>query len=83
LIQPLDEGVIKSFKNHHQNALIESLIDETDENNVKSRNIDILDALKFSVEAWKNVTSETIVNCFDNAFKIIKTDKPIIDDAFI
>lgn len=69
--QPLDQGIIKSFKVHYRNLLmrrvlsmIDSQIDvlSLDEDIVKP--INVLDALSWIHQAWTDVKVETIKNCF-------------------
>jgi hypothetical protein len=75
LIQPFDMGIIKSFKNHYFNVLIESfvvnrnLIDEC-----SLKDISVKEAIVFCSMAWDRVKPETIINCFTEAFDSAKSN---------
>ncbi|KAG0430042.1 Tigger transposable element-derived protein 2, partial [Dictyocoela muelleri] len=67
LIQPLDQGIIKLFKDKYKNILVSSFLFNNDlEKNYDQivKNITVLDALSISSLAWVEITEETIKNCF-------------------
>lgn len=66
-LQPLDAGIINSFKAQYRKILVSNRIDAYDqaqENNSEISPIDILDAITFTNRAWKSVKSSTIRNCW-------------------
>lgn len=70
LIQPLDQGVIRSFKCHYRkNIVSKQLLHLECGLSLKefSKKIDVLEALQMIKSAWFNVTPETICNCFRKA----------------
>jgi hypothetical protein len=69
ILQPLDMGVIKSFKNHYFNALINSIDHENigETSNVLQKT-NLRNAMIFVSIAWDNVDEETIKNCFRKGF---------------
>lgn len=69
LLQPLDGGIIKTFKAHYRKLLSKNIIMRLDANvNDKAedaaKSVSVLDALEMIKEAWGSVTPEAISNCF-------------------
>ena len=64
--QPMDAGVIWSFKSHYRRILIEKRISAFDLGQEYTPSL--IDALLFLRTAWERVTEQTIVNCFRKAF---------------
>jgi len=62
--QPLDLGIIWSFKSFYNKNLIRNLIEKESFSVRDIKNISVLDGLFGAVNAWKNVTDATITNCF-------------------
>lgn len=63
--QPLDQGIIRSFKANYRKSIICRLInDYEDDLEVTGRNINLFDAMSMIDNSWKNVTNSTIKNCF-------------------
>jgi hypothetical protein len=62
-IQPLDAGVIMSFKCHYRSHFVKWLLEryESDDENKK---LDVLTAAQFVARAWNEVSPRTIHNCF-------------------
>ncbi|XP_050538284.1 tigger transposable element-derived protein 6-like [Daktulosphaira vitifoliae] len=60
VVQPMDQGIIKNFKHHYRTLLVLNLLQD-------GGKIDILQANRMSKNAWEQVTSETIANCFRKA----------------
>lgn len=74
--QPLDQGVIYSFKMNYRKLLMAHTISKLDsklQNEILDLNDDVLpkveviDALSWISDAWKNVKSTTIQKCFGKA----------------
>lgn len=69
LIQPLDQGIINSFKNYYKKRMLAFVCVEIMNNPEKTRNemvdsINLYKALIWIAFAWKNVTANTISNCW-------------------
>ncbi|KAG0441910.1 Tigger transposable element-derived protein 6 [Dictyocoela muelleri] len=66
VLQPLDMGIIKAFKNHYSNALITSIdYNHLFINDITSLNsLNIKDAIILIYIAWDKISEETIINCF-------------------
>jgi DDE superfamily endonuclease len=62
-IQPMDAGIIMSFKCHYRNHFVKWLLEQY-ESEAENKNMDILSAIRFIVRAWREVSLETIYNCF-------------------
>ncbi|XP_023314369.1 tigger transposable element-derived protein 6-like [Trichogramma pretiosum] len=72
LIQPCDQGIIRTLKAYYRRTMRERIIQILDnQQNVKANDIakktSLLDALHQIKEAWSYVSSETIKNCFRKA----------------
>ncbi|KAE8217129.1 hypothetical protein CF319_g8715 [Tilletia indica] len=70
VLQPLDQGIIRSFKAHYRKIYYTELLQrmETENREEAVKAWDILDAVLASVDAWTNgVTASTVANCFKHA----------------
>ena len=76
LLQPLDQGIIRSFKARYQKLLIRHLINVIDKSKPPSKfcdNITVLNAIVWTDITWQSVEKETIIKCFNHAgFKNIR-----------
>ena len=66
MIQPTDQGVIRSLKAHYKTISIKKLI-EAIEKKKPLPEFSILDAMQMLDVAWGKITSKTVVNCFEKA----------------
>jgi DDE superfamily endonuclease/Tc5 transposase DNA-binding domain/CENP-B N-terminal DNA-binding domain len=62
-LQPCDAGIINSFKAHYRKLYLQNILEAIDAGNETPR-LNIKEAIDFSVEAWRNVTLQTIINCW-------------------
>ncbi|KAF7697518.1 Tigger transposable element-derived protein 1 [Cucumispora dikerogammari] len=72
LIQPCDQGIIKSFKDKYVRFMTEYMIyNEISAENIDKiiKNTSIFDAICIAKLAWEDVSIATIVNCFNKALK--------------
>ena len=68
-LQLLDPGIIQSFKTKYQKKLMGYVIARVNDDVFASeiaKSIDILQAITWVADAWKEVSVETIKNCFTN-----------------
>ncbi|XP_042901996.1 tigger transposable element-derived protein 4-like [Parasteatoda tepidariorum] len=65
-LQPMDQGVIRSFKVNYRKQLIRKLVDAIDEGSTLPK-INVLDSIRMTDHAWRNVTQKTIQNGFKKA----------------
>ena len=66
-LQPLDAGIINSFKAKYRKLLVKNRVEAYDlaqELNNKAAPVTIRNAIDFVVEAWDQVESATIKNCW-------------------
>lgn len=64
-IQPLDQGIIRTFKAHYRKQMVQHLIANADSAaTVDDISITALDAVWWITSAWKAVTETTIQNTF-------------------
>lgn len=81
ILQPMDQGIIHSFKRHYKSCMIKRYI-ATVEADMDPTPPNILDALFLIQNAWESVTTTTIANCFKKAgfHKINVMDTDILDN---
>jgi hypothetical protein len=61
-IQPLDAGIIASFKAKYRQKHIRFLLNQIESNPLNQPKLDILGAIRFAVKSWNEVTQQTIKN---------------------
>lgn len=66
--QPLDQGVIASFKANYRKLWLQYLLDEYNEGREGLTSMNILKAIRWSIRAWHEVTPETIHNCWMHSY---------------
>ena len=65
VLQPMDQGVINSFKSHYRRRLVNRYLAAIENReDVNSIRINIKQAIDMIAIAWREVTSSTIANCF-------------------
>lgn len=70
ITQPLDAGIIRSFKakySKHQLEYIDNHLEEFEKAYMAYKSLNLADAISFTYYAWKEVSQKTIVNCWKNA----------------
>lgn len=72
ILQPMDQGVIQSFKKHYRRMLLKRVILNL-ENDLEYK-VTLLSAIHLACSAWSFVTRETISNCFRHAGFIATQD---------
>ena len=65
VVQPMDQGVIRSLKCHYRKQLLNKIIFCMD--TAQPATISLLDAIQFLDDSWKSVTQKTIAKCFSKA----------------
>lgn len=63
--QPMDQGVIQSFKRNYRKSLLNRVILNIEHG--KEYEVDLLSAIYLAAAAWDSVTAQTISNCFGHA----------------
>ena len=75
-IQPLDAGIIQNFKVKYRKIIVKYVLARINEYSSATqivKDIKILMAIRWTEEAWKDVTGTAIKNCFEK-WGIIKND---------
>lgn len=69
VLQPMDQGIIRSFKCFYRKRLIQHIIMQVEATGTSASavKIDVLQAMKWSLCAWESVTRATIADCFRKA----------------
>jgi hypothetical protein len=62
--QPLDQGIIRTFKAYYRRKWVEYLLDEYDLQHNPLKTINILKVIRWSISAWNLVKVTTIQNCW-------------------
>jgi hypothetical protein len=62
VLQPMDMGIIKSFKGYFRQFLILQLIDRRERG--LHDNVSLLDSIRLMKDAWDTVTLSMVINCF-------------------
>ncbi|XP_071497551.1 tigger transposable element-derived protein 6-like [Diadema antillarum] len=79
-LQPMDQGVIMSFKTHYRRRLVKSLLQSYEAGNTPQP-VSVKDAIQMIHGAWQQVTSTCIANCFEKAgFRLPETQMDIDHD---
>nr|CCA20949.1 CENPB protein Homeodomainlike putative [Albugo laibachii Nc14] len=61
-IQPMDAGIIRSFKARYKKLFLRWCLDLVESNTV--RKLNLLEAIEFSIESWRSVSEQVIRNCW-------------------
>ena len=64
VIQPLDQGIIRSFKSYYHSELGERRVMKIESKKDDFEKVDVREAIDICDLAWGKVTQATIVNCF-------------------
>jgi len=65
--QPLDQGIINSFKAHYRRRWLQYMVDEFDEGLQPLRTMNVLKAIRWSIQSWSDISAATIANCWRHA----------------
>ena len=63
-IQPMDAGIIQSFKCHYRQRFVGFKIEQADLAPEERKRLDVLGAINFALQAWAEVEPGSISNCF-------------------
>ncbi len=83
--QPLDGGVIKTFKDYYRKSMVKHLLSVINSGNqIESNTITLLEAVFMLHSAWDEINDTTIQNCFRKCgFNINCVENDIqVDDEF-
>jgi hypothetical protein len=76
-LQPLDAGIIASFKNYFKRHFCRHMLSLfEDGKDINKEKINIKEAIDYLADAWGHVTEETIHNCWKKT-GILPTSKDV------
>ena len=87
-LQPLDAGIIQSFNTKYRKSLMRHVIARTEDDLTASeivKEMDILQAIQWVADSWKEVSVDTIRNCFGKCGiteKTVESETEEIDEEF-
>jgi len=90
-IQPMDAGIIMSFKKHYRHLHIKWILNQVEDgNDIKDLKMDVLQAIQYIIKSWEEITPETICNCWqhtkilpaaiDTASNVGETNIPTLEE---
>ncbi|CAB4477464.1 unnamed protein product [Rhizophagus irregularis] len=80
-LQPMDAGIIHSFKSKYKQEFCKHLIQQFDNGIDQKRNkLNIKEAIDYIAEAWEDVTPTTIQNCWKKT-GILPASDFLVDDS--
>ena len=82
-LQPIDQGIICSFKSNYRKYLCRNRIDAFDqfqEYGIEIPTLNILNAIDWVAESWKNVTEDVIYRCWERTGILPDELEDIIDE---
>ena len=80
VLQPMDQGVIRSLKAHYRGRVIRRLCRALGKTKTFPK-LSILQAMKILVISWEAVSAQTIANCFKKAGITPEAQNAAITDA--
>ena len=81
-LQPLDTGIIASFKSHYKRYYCRYILQLFEEGkDINKEKIDIKEAIEYLANAWHDVTEETIRNCWNKTGILPSSANEDIDNA--
>jgi len=80
VLQPMDQGIIRSFKCKYRTQLISHIINEVKDKKADDMKVDVLMVMNWCRCAWDGVTQETIKNCYRKAYFVKTTSQDDDDD---
>lgn len=76
--QPLDQGIIKSWKSQYRREWVQYVVDEAEHDRDASRSVTVLHAIRWGILSWhQNVSTTTIKNCWLKA-RVLPSSSPLV-----
>ncbi|CAB5363548.1 unnamed protein product [Rhizophagus irregularis] len=81
-LQPMDSGIIMSFKKHYRYHHIKWLLEQVEDGQfIQDLKMNVLQAIQYIIQGWSEVTANTIRNCWNHVKILSNTDdERMIDD---
>ena len=80
-IQPMDAGIIRSFKANYHCLYILRVLDQDDEGKDDIYHIDQLEGMNLSRTAWNLTKQKTVANCWKHAGILHESQLPLAREA--
>ncbi|KAI0996266.1 hypothetical protein K3495_g11913 [Podosphaera aphanis] len=77
--QPLDQGIIRAFKASYRKRWLEFMLDEYERERNPLQTVNVLKAIRWSIQAWNSVTELTIKNCWSKTKILHIEHQPTFD----
>lgn len=62
--QPLDQGIIHTFKTYYRRSWLSYVLDELELHRLPLKTMNVLKAIRWSIQAWQAVKPDSIQNCW-------------------
>ena len=80
-LQPLDQGIIQTFKQHYRKRLLRAIIANAEKDPTNTGKVNVLDASQWIAAAVKDVKPSTVTACFRRCgFTVPECDEDSDDD---
>jgi len=81
-LQPLDAGIIASFKNYYKRNYCRHVLELFEEGkDINKEKINIKEAIDYVSDAWNHVTEETVLNCWKKTGILPSSTNEDMDNA--
>lgn len=80
ITQPLDQGIIAAFKAHFRKRWLLYMLNEFDAGRLPLKTMNVLKAVRWSVQAWQSVTPQTLRRCWYHS-TLIKQPEELENEA--
>ena len=65
--QPLDQGIIRTFKAYYRRQWLRYQVAEYEANRMPEKTVNVLKAIRWAISAWDDISPSTIHNCWVKA----------------
>ena len=67
LYQPLDQGIIRTFKAYYRRYWLSYMVDQVEQDRNPLKTMNVLRAVQWAVAAWHEISPQTVMNCFTHS----------------
>lgn len=67
IYQPLDQGIVRTFKAYYRRKWLQSVLDESEQGHNPRSSMNVLKAVRWSINAWDHVGTATIIHCWSRS----------------
>lgn len=76
--QPLDQGIIRTYKAHYRKSWLLYMLDQFNKELNPLRTMNVLKAVRWSIQAWQAVTTEAIQNCWKRSGLVVNNSSDLL-----